>query len=107
MEIDQLQAKELKQHVDELVTSALAVEEHFKTLEAKQDQLIRELDQVDQEIAVAKEQINNYPIAIQEKTRELAASGHRQHQSISKVSGSIEEDLQLIADVDQIRLRAV
>lgn len=32
---------------------------------------------------------------------------HRQHQSISQVLGSDEEDLKLIADVEQIRLHAI
>lgn len=71
---------------------------------------MRELEQVNQDIKVAKGQIAKYPAALQEKKKELAKSTNQsrhQQRTINKIPGSDEEDLQLIADVDQIRLHEV
>lgn len=69
-----------------------------------------ELDRVNKAIAEAKDKINNYPSAIQKKKKELTAFINQAcnwHQQINKVSRSDEEDLQLIADVYNIRLHAI
>uniref|UniRef100_K3YLF6 Uncharacterized protein n=1 Tax=Setaria italica TaxID=4555 RepID=K3YLF6_SETIT len=105
-----LKAKELKQEIDSLDACLSSDAQCLKALKTERDQLILELDWVNEAIAEAQGQLNDYPIAIQEKKKELAASINqvcRQHQQVNDILGSEEEDLQLIADVDQIHLRAV
>uniref|UniRef100_K3Y2J2 Uncharacterized protein n=1 Tax=Setaria italica TaxID=4555 RepID=K3Y2J2_SETIT len=82
----------------------------LKTLETERDQLILELDLVNKAIAVAQDKMNSYTSAIQENKKELMAfvnQARNQHQQINKVSGSDEEDFQLIVNIDNIRLRAI
>uniref|UniRef100_K3XQ20 Uncharacterized protein n=1 Tax=Setaria italica TaxID=4555 RepID=K3XQ20_SETIT len=103
-------AKELKQEIDGVDTSSSSDAQTLKTLETERDQLLLELDRVNKAIAETQTRLNDFPIAIQEKKKELAASINqvcRQHRQVNDILGSDAEDLQLIADVDQIRLRAV
>nr|TKW00919.1 hypothetical protein SEVIR_8G144700v2 [Setaria viridis] len=80
------------------------------TVKLKAKELMLELDRVNKAIAKAQGWLNDYPIAIQEKKKELAASINQvrhQHRQINDIPGSDEQDMQLIADVDQICLRVV
>lgn len=77
---------------------------------AKRDELMQELNQVEQNIVETKNQINEYSAAIQENKTKLSNSikfARQQHRLINEVFGSGEEDPQLIADVERIRLRAI
>uniref|UniRef100_K4A253 Uncharacterized protein n=1 Tax=Setaria italica TaxID=4555 RepID=K4A253_SETIT len=76
-----LKAKELKQEIDSLDAS---------------------LSSDAQIIAEAQGRLNDYPIAIQEKKKELVHSINQmrcQHRQVNDIPGSDEEDLKLIADV--------
>uniref|UniRef100_K4ALP9 DUF1409 domain-containing protein n=1 Tax=Setaria italica TaxID=4555 RepID=K4ALP9_SETIT len=68
----------------------------LKALETERDQLMLELDRVNKAVAKAQGRLNDYPITIQEKKKELADSINqvcRQHRQVKDIPSFDEEDL--------------
>ena len=76
----------------------------------KESQLLKDLEQVREEIKSAEQQLGQLPDVIGKAKEELASKVsqalHR-HKAIKQIPGSDEEDRRQIEEIDQIRLRAV
>ena len=79
-------------------------------MEAKRERLIKELEQVNQEIADVDNKISQLPTALQQleaEKQEQARHTYQLHKSIKIVPGSTEADVKEIQDANDIRLRAI
>ena len=79
-------------------------------MEAKRERLIKELEQVNQEIADVDNKQSQLPMALQQletEKQEQARQTYQLHKSIKTVPGSAESDIKEIQDADDIRLRAI
>uniref|UniRef100_K3ZDP8 DUF1409 domain-containing protein n=1 Tax=Setaria italica TaxID=4555 RepID=K3ZDP8_SETIT len=102
--IVKLKARVLKQEIDSFDASL-----SLDAQEIERD-LMLELDRMNKALVEAQDSLNKYSLIIQEKKKELADSINQvrhQHHQVNDIPGSNKEDMQLLADVDQIRLRAV
>jgi len=77
---------------------------------AKRACLIKELEQVNQEIADVDNKLSQLPTALQQleaEKQEQARRTYQLHKSIKEIPGSAETDLQEIQEADDIRLHAI
>uniref|UniRef100_K3ZNG4 Uncharacterized protein n=1 Tax=Setaria italica TaxID=4555 RepID=K3ZNG4_SETIT len=105
--------KQIRTHLTNELMASLTptglIESHYSEVQRAKKSIVDRY-RVNKAIAKAQGWLNDYPIAIQEKKKELAASINQvrhQHRQINDIPGSDEQDMQLIADVDQICLRVV
>ena len=81
-----------------------------KSLEIKREHLIKELEQVNQEIADVDNRLSQLPSALPQleaEKQEQARQSYQLHKSIKAVPGSTEADIKEIQDADDIRLCAI
>jgi len=79
-------------------------------LEVKREILIKELEQVNQEIADVDNKLSQLPTALQQleaEKQEQARQTYQLRKSIKTVPGSAEADIKEIQDAEDIRLRAI
>ena len=79
-------------------------------MEAKWECLVKELEQVNQEIANVDKKLSQLPMALQQleaEKQEQARQTYQLHKSIKTVPGSAETDIQEIQIADDICLRAI
>ena len=85
--------------------------EHSKRdLEAKRECLIKELEQVNQEITDADNKLSQLPTVLQKleaEKQEQARQTYQLHKSIKTIPGSAEAVIKEIQDADDIHLRAI
>ena len=86
------------------------MEQSKRDLEVKWECLIKELEQVNQEIADVDNKLSQLPKALQQleaEKQEQARQTYQLHKSIRIVLGSSEAAIKEIQDVDDIRLRTI
>ena len=74
--------------------------------EVKRERLIKELEQIDLEIADVNNKLSQLPLALQQleaEKQEQARQTYQLHKSIKPVPGSAEADIKEIQDADDIR----
>ena len=79
-------------------------------MEVKWESLIKELEQVNQEIADVDNKLSQLPTALQQleaEKQEQARQTYQLHKSIRIVLGSAEAAIKEIQDADDIRLRTI
>ena len=79
-------------------------------MEVKREILIKELEQVNQEIADVDNKLSQLPTALQQleaEKQEQPRQTYQLHKSIKIVPGSAEADIKEIYDANDIRLRAI
>ena len=79
-------------------------------LEAERDRLLQELNRVNQAIDIACHDLSQIPPAItklQEDKQKYARQAYQLHKSLQPISSSSADNNQVIANIDQIRLRAI
>ena len=79
-------------------------------LEAEWDRLLQELNRVNQAIDIADHDLSQIPPAItklQEDKQKYARQAYQLHKSLQPISSSSADNNQVIANIDQIRLRAI
>ena len=78
-------------------------------MEAERDRLLQELNRVNQAIDIADHDLSQIPPAItklQDKQK-YARQAYQLHKSLQPISSSSVDNNQVIANIDQIRLRAI
>ena len=83
---------------------------NLRDLEAKRERLIKELEQVNQEIADVDNKLSQLSMALQQleaEKQEQARQTYQLHKCIKPIPGSAEADNKEIQDADDIRLRAI
>ena len=86
------------------------MEQSKRDLEVKWEHLIKELEQVNQEIADVVNKLSQLPTALQQleaEKQEQARQTYQLHKSTKTVPGSAEIDIKEIQDADDIRLCAI
>ena len=86
------------------------MEQSKRYTEIKRGRLIKELEQVNQEIADVDNRLSQLPLALQQleaEKQEQARQTYQLHKSIKTVPGSAEADIKETQDADDIRLRAI
>ena len=79
-------------------------------LEAERDRLLQELNRVNQAIDIADHDLYQIPPAItklQQDKQKYARQAYQLHKSLHPISSSSADNNQVIADIDQIHLRAI
>jgi len=79
-------------------------------LEAERDHLLQELNRVNQAIDIADHDLSQIPPAItklQEDKQKYARQAYQLHKSLQLISSSSADNNQVIANIDQIRPRAI
>ena len=79
-------------------------------MEAERDHLLQELNRVNQAIDIVDHDLSQIPPAItklQEDKQKYARQAYQLHKSLQLISSSSADNNQVIANIDQIRLRAI
>ena len=86
------------------------MEQSKRDLEVKRERLIKELEEINQEIADVDNKLSQLPTALLQLEAEKqvqARQTYQLHKSIKTIPGSAEADIQEIQKADDIRLRAI
>jgi chromosome segregation ATPase len=104
------EAKELVKSLEDLKKTQSSVKPILDRLLIRRVELEKELEEVKTAIEGHKSTLSNIPDAIQSKKQEITAKikeGKHIRSSLSCIPGTAEEDEQLIAEVNSLRLSAL
>ena len=104
------EAKELAHLIDNLKNSSLRIEPELNQLKAKRAALEKELENVKVAIDRHESNLTQIPNTIKQKKQEMLTKvkeGKAIRSNLKNIPGLAEEDKQQIAEVDDIRLKAL
>ncbi|GJM87691.1 hypothetical protein PR202_ga03669 [Eleusine coracana subsp. coracana] len=104
------QVADIRNRIDLLNSSRSLIVNEIDRLKAKRAALMKELGEIGNAIAEEEEKLLNLPETIANLEAEKnthARKAYRLHKRMKPIPGTVDADAQEIADVDQIRLRAM
>lgn len=102
-------ADDLQRRISILQDSRSTIVSEIDRLKARRTALMKELQEVGNALSAEEAKLDQLPIAIEKmesEKRHHAQQAYRIHKSLQPISGSADDDRQVISAADEIRLRA-